>query len=182
MPQTAVYFYRDAEDDSPVLDWFSELRRSNRKAFAHCLAKLRLLQATGHALRRPAADYLRDGIYELRAKQGTVQYRAGHFDDCVKWCAESLATMRGSFRTPIATAEFFVATGHHQLGKADKAREAFERARLIMETEVPKAGSDDICIGNLEDWLIAQVAYREAAALLGGGPATSQPTTAPAAC
>jgi len=29
----------------------------------------------GHELRRPAADFLRDGIYELRAKQGHVQYR-----------------------------------------------------------------------------------------------------------
>ncbi|HEY3860695.1 MAG TPA: type II toxin-antitoxin system RelE/ParE family toxin [Verrucomicrobiae bacterium] len=29
----------------------------------------------GPELRRPAADYLRDGIYELRAKQGHVQYR-----------------------------------------------------------------------------------------------------------
>src|SRR5690348_14564862 len=30
-------------------------------------------------LRRPAADYLRDGIYELRAKQGHVQYRILYF-------------------------------------------------------------------------------------------------------
>ena len=34
---------------------------------------------TGHELRRPAADYLRDGIYELRAKQGHVQYRLLYF-------------------------------------------------------------------------------------------------------
>jgi ribosome-binding protein aMBF1 (putative translation factor) len=33
----------------------------------------------GHELRRPAADYLRDGIYELRAKQGHVQYRLLYF-------------------------------------------------------------------------------------------------------
>ena len=33
----------------------------------------------GHELRRPAADYLRDGIYELRAKQGHVQYRILYF-------------------------------------------------------------------------------------------------------
>ena len=31
------------------------------------------------SLRRPAADYLRDGIYELRAKQGHVQYRLLYF-------------------------------------------------------------------------------------------------------
>lgn len=33
----------------------------------------------GHELRRPAADILRDGIYELRAKQGHVQYRLLYF-------------------------------------------------------------------------------------------------------
>jgi phage-related protein len=34
---------------------------------------------SGHELRRPAADYLRDGIYELRAKRGRVNYRLLYF-------------------------------------------------------------------------------------------------------
>jgi len=38
-----------------------------------------MLAQFGHELRRPAADYLRDGIYELRAKQGHVQYRILYF-------------------------------------------------------------------------------------------------------
>ena len=29
----------------------------------------------GHELRRPRADMLRDGVYELRARVGTVNYR-----------------------------------------------------------------------------------------------------------
>lgn len=33
----------------------------------------------GYELRRPATDILRDGIYELRAKQGHVQYRILYF-------------------------------------------------------------------------------------------------------
>ncbi len=33
----------------------------------------------GHDLRRPTADYLRDGIYELRAKRGRVNYRILYF-------------------------------------------------------------------------------------------------------
>ena len=33
----------------------------------------------GHELRRPSADYLRDGIYELRAKHRNVQYRILYF-------------------------------------------------------------------------------------------------------
>lgn len=33
----------------------------------------------GHELRRPTADYLRDGIYELRAKHRNVHYRIFYF-------------------------------------------------------------------------------------------------------
>lgn len=36
-------------------------------------------QTLGYELRRPAADYLRDGIYELRAKHVRVQYRILYF-------------------------------------------------------------------------------------------------------
>jgi hypothetical protein len=104
-----------------------------------------------------------------RLTQGMVEYRAGHFEECVKWCAESRDTMRESSRTTVAAAEFFVAMGHHRLGHVGEAREAFERAGLIMETQVPKVGTDDIGIGNLEDWLIAHVVYREAEALFAGG-------------
>nr|WP_271955277.1 type II toxin-antitoxin system RelE/ParE family toxin [Microcystis aeruginosa] len=32
-----------------------------------------------YELRRPAADYLRNDIWELRAKQGTIQYRILYF-------------------------------------------------------------------------------------------------------
>ena len=44
-----------------------------------CWARLGLLADQGHQLRRPAADYLRDGIYELRAKAGRIQYRMLYF-------------------------------------------------------------------------------------------------------
>jgi phage-related protein len=33
----------------------------------------------GHELRRPNADYLRDGIHELRVKRGRVNYRVLYF-------------------------------------------------------------------------------------------------------
>lgn len=33
----------------------------------------------GHELRRPEADFLRDGIYELRSHFGTVNYRVLYF-------------------------------------------------------------------------------------------------------
>ncbi|MDJ0617453.1 MAG: hypothetical protein QNJ63_12035 [Calothrix sp. MO_192.B10] len=38
-----------------------------------CKICVNLLAAAGYELRRPAADYLRSGIYELRAKHRRVQ-------------------------------------------------------------------------------------------------------------
>ena len=38
-----------------------------------------LLAESGYELRRPAADYLQDGIYELRAKHRNRQYRILYF-------------------------------------------------------------------------------------------------------
>ena len=58
MPQTAVYFYREIDGTSPALDWFTALRRMNKKAFANCLARLRMLKMFGHELRRPAPTTL----------------------------------------------------------------------------------------------------------------------------
>jgi phage-related protein len=79
MPRTLVAFYQEANGEAPVLHWLRELMQTNEKAWAHCRARIDLLSQFGHELRRPAADYLRDGIYELRAKQGHVQYRILYF-------------------------------------------------------------------------------------------------------
>jgi hypothetical protein len=62
-----------------VLAWLQGLQKSNSKAWANCRARIVQLSQLGHELRRPAADFLRDGIYELRARQGHVQYRILYF-------------------------------------------------------------------------------------------------------
>ncbi|HUT93819.1 MAG TPA: type II toxin-antitoxin system RelE/ParE family toxin [Thermoguttaceae bacterium] len=79
MPQTEVFFYRDEDGTVPVYAWLQELAAEDRRAAAACIARLRLLEAFGHELRRPHADYLRDGIYELRARRGNVNYRILYF-------------------------------------------------------------------------------------------------------
>jgi phage-related protein len=43
------------------------------------MARVNRLAEAGYELRRPEADILQDGIYELRAKQGHVQYRLLYF-------------------------------------------------------------------------------------------------------
>jgi phage-related protein len=79
MPKTQVIFYQESNGEAPVIEWLIELRDANAKAWANCRVRIEQLTALGHELRRPAADFLRDGIHELRAKQGHVQYRILYF-------------------------------------------------------------------------------------------------------
>jgi hypothetical protein len=70
-----VVFFQDVSGESPVYTWLLRLMSRQPRAFAKCVVRIRQLAASGHQLRRPAADYLRDGIYELRAREGGVNYR-----------------------------------------------------------------------------------------------------------
>jgi len=45
------------------------------KAQDKCFLRLERLREVGHELRRPEADFLRDGIYELRVSLQGVQHR-----------------------------------------------------------------------------------------------------------
>jgi hypothetical protein len=74
MPETRVIFYQDEDGDAPVLDWLDELERKDPKGLLNCLDRIQKLASMGHQLRRPLADFLRDGIYELRASHRRVQY------------------------------------------------------------------------------------------------------------
>ena len=75
MPQSEVVFFREG---GAVLfeQWLKTLPV---KAQAKCLAHLHLLRSQGHELRRPIADYLRDGIYELRPTYQGINYRILYF-------------------------------------------------------------------------------------------------------
>ncbi len=79
MPLTTVLYFQDADGRSPVVEWLGELRGADSKAFGNCAAAVERLEEEGHELRRPTADFLRDGIHELRAKRGHVQYRLLYF-------------------------------------------------------------------------------------------------------
>jgi phage-related protein len=79
VPQTRVIFYRDDDGSTPLLDWLAEVQP--RQAVARCIALIELLAERGHELRRPHADILKDGIHELRTRQGRVQLRMLYFFD-----------------------------------------------------------------------------------------------------
>jgi len=76
LPATQVIFYRDEAGRVPLLDWLDGLPD---KARLKCLARLQRLEMLGHELRRPEADYLGNGIYELRASFQGVHYRMLYF-------------------------------------------------------------------------------------------------------
>ena len=75
MPATEVLLYQEQDGTIPVLNWLQELQRRNQQAFEKCLFLLDLLEEFGHEMRRPRADLLRDGVYELRTEVRKVQYR-----------------------------------------------------------------------------------------------------------
>ena len=79
MPKTEVFFYQEEDGAIPVLEWLNAVRQRDRKAYIDCVERIERLKAFGYELRRPHADYLRNGIYELRARHGNVNFRILYF-------------------------------------------------------------------------------------------------------
>ena len=76
MPKTNVVFFADDEGVAPLVEW---LDRQDRKVQDKCFVKIERLQELGHELRRPEADYLRNGVHELRVRHRNVNYRMLYF-------------------------------------------------------------------------------------------------------
>ena len=76
MPKTEVVFYVEEDGTVPLIEWLDGLPE---KAQLKCLARVKRLEELGHELRRPEADFLRDGIYELRIGLQGVNYRILYF-------------------------------------------------------------------------------------------------------
>ncbi len=76
MPKVALIGFRDEDGAVPFVEWLDSLPT---KAQARCSVRLDRLREMGIELRRPEADYLRDGIYELRIKYLRINYRILYF-------------------------------------------------------------------------------------------------------
>jgi hypothetical protein len=76
MPETTVCYFATADKTVPLLEWMDSLKT---KAQNKCFVKIERLKEMGHELRRPEADILRDGIYELRIKYEGVPHRILYF-------------------------------------------------------------------------------------------------------
>ncbi len=74
MPE--VVFFREADGRVPILEWMQALPPETRRK---CWDRIEQLSIAGHELRRPVADYLREGIYELRLRRPEANYRMLYF-------------------------------------------------------------------------------------------------------
>jgi len=71
-PQVNVYYYQEADGTCPVREF---LLAQPARVQAQAEARVRLLSERGNELRRPQAENLGGGIWELRWRTGKVQYR-----------------------------------------------------------------------------------------------------------
>jgi phage-related protein len=76
MPQTKVILFKTLAGTVPFLDWFGSIPP---KAQDKCRVRLERLQELGYELRRPEADFLREGIHELRVGLQGINYRILYF-------------------------------------------------------------------------------------------------------
>lgn len=80
MPKTKILLFRDTDGSVPYKTWLDMVvAKRDRRAAIKCAVRLELLRDYGSELRRPYADYLRDGIHELRLEFGGVNYRILYF-------------------------------------------------------------------------------------------------------
>ncbi|MEW6533299.1 MAG: type II toxin-antitoxin system RelE/ParE family toxin [Thermodesulfobacteriota bacterium] len=76
MPSVEIVFYMEDDGSVPMSDWLDGLQLKHR---AKCLKWIGILRSFGYDLRRPECDYLRDGIYELRVRFQSLNYRMLYF-------------------------------------------------------------------------------------------------------
>jgi len=76
MPETKVVIYAKDDNTSPLVDWMAVLKQ---KAVDKCYVKIERLKEKGYELKRPEADFLSNGIHELRIKHEGVPYRILYF-------------------------------------------------------------------------------------------------------
>jgi len=76
----SIYYFVDERGQKPVKEFIDSLQW---KGQAKVMAYLVELRQQGHNLRRPMADYLEEGIYELRPKDNRIFYFFFHKDNIV---------------------------------------------------------------------------------------------------
>lgn len=77
MARIKIKFFKLADGTCRITQWLDGIRPL--KAQAKVIARIQLLEELGHEIRRPHADMVDEGIYELRERFIHVQYRLMFF-------------------------------------------------------------------------------------------------------
>jgi phage-related protein len=122
MPHVKLVLFRESDGSIPLLQWLQSIPPKSR---AKCLAWLERLRNSGHELRRPIADYVRDGIYELRVGQRGMNYRILYFFHG----REAVVVSHGLVKERIVPPkDIDLAVRRRNLFMADPAGHSFEEA------------------------------------------------------
>ncbi len=106
--------------------------------------------------------------------RGLAAYRAGRWQEAIKWCAESRAAGQGSTVSPSVETQDMVieAMAHHKLGNAAEARRLYLEAARLIHQRYPDAPTNlGQGFASWFDWVLYQILRQQAAALLGISPA-----------
>ena len=76
MPGIDVVLFKENDGTVPLIDWLDQIPE---RARIKCMVRVERLAQMGNELRRPEADYLEDGIYELRVALQGINYRMLYF-------------------------------------------------------------------------------------------------------
>jgi phage-related protein len=119
MPATTVVFFREEDGSCPLLVW---LDRLPPRVQDKCIVRIERLAEMGYELRRPEADFLRDGIYELRVRFQSVNYRMLYF-----FSRQTAVISHGLTKEKqIPDQEIELAIRHRELFEKDPAKYTYE--------------------------------------------------------
>ena len=143
------------------------------------LARANVAQGAGEDLAAryqlaPGAPQDLTALYQLC--DGMAEYRSGDFQRSVEMLEKSVAS--GLRVEPRATALSFEAMAKHRLHQDEQAKADLDRAHALLEKEIARPDADIIQFDStVQDWLICQIARREADELIIGqhpAPATRE--------
>lgn len=119
MPVTTVVFFVDEERVCPLLVW---LDRLPPKVQDKCIVRIERLRDLGYELRRPEADFLHEGIYELRTSFQSVNCRMLYF-----FHQQTAVISHGLTKEKqVPEREIEVAIRHRRLFEKDPAKYTYE--------------------------------------------------------
>ncbi len=100
-----VEFYETSNGDNPVVDFLDSL---DPKMNAKIVSLLEILEEKGNELREPYSAYLRDGLFELRVKQGNNITRILYFFFIEKRIVVTNGFIKKTQKTPVKEIELAI--------------------------------------------------------------------------